>query len=94
MDRHLRVGIIGDFVAGKFSHIPTTEALSHAAHALAVRLESSWIPTQILDQESGEVILERFDALWCAPGSPYKSMKGALKGIRFAREKGLPFLGT
>jgi CTP synthase (UTP-ammonia lyase) len=38
--------------------------------------------------------LRRFDALWCAPGSPYQSMDGALQGIRFAREEGWPFIGT
>jgi len=38
--------------------------------------------------------LRQYDALWCAPGSPYKSMAGALRAIRFARERGWPFLGT
>jgi CTP synthase (UTP-ammonia lyase) len=94
MDRPLRVGIIGDFDPTKRSHIPTTEALNHAAHALSVALDCSWIPTQILDNESSEAILKGFDALWCAPGSPYKSMNGALRAIRFARERGWPFLGT
>src|SRR5690606_14919504 len=35
-----------------------------------------------------------FDALWCVPGSPYRSMDGALRAIRAARESGRPFLGT
>ena len=33
-------------------------------------------------------------ALWCVPGSPYRSMQGALTAIRYARENKLPFLGT
>jgi CTP synthase (UTP-ammonia lyase) len=35
-----------------------------------------------------------FSGLWCVPGSPYRSMEGALLAIRHARESGVPFLGT
>ncbi|MBI4585032.1 MAG: hypothetical protein HY717_13550 [Planctomycetes bacterium] len=39
-------------------------------------------------------LLARCDALLTAPGSPYESLEGALRGIRFARERGVPFAGT
>ncbi len=38
--------------------------------------------------------LTQVDALWCSPGSPYLSLDGALNGIRFARERGWPIIGT
>jgi CTP synthase (UTP-ammonia lyase) len=38
--------------------------------------------------------LESFDGIWAAPGSPYKSFDGMLKGIEFARTRDWPFLGT
>jgi CTP synthase (UTP-ammonia lyase) len=38
--------------------------------------------------------LTAYDAVWCAPGSPYLSLDGALAGIRFARENAVPFIGT
>ena len=94
MNRPLRVGIIGDFNPSYPSHVATNEALSHAARALSLTLDRSWLPTQSLDDEGSETILRQFDALWCAPGSPYKSMDGALKAIRFGRERGWPFVGT
>ncbi len=94
MNRPLRVGIIGDFDPSYLSHAATNEALSHAARALPLTLDRSWLPTQSLDHEDSETILKQFDALWCAPGSPYKSMDGALRAIRFGREHGWPFLGT
>ncbi len=31
---------------------------------------------------------------FCSPGSPYRSLDGALEAIRFAREGGVPFIGT
>lgn len=94
MSAPLRVGIIGDFVPQLRYHRATTEALGHAADALSVRVDVAWLPTPSLDQAGCETTLERCDALWGAPGSPYQSVQGALKAIQFAREQGWPFLGT
>ncbi len=94
MNQPVKVGIIGDFDPNRRSHIATNEALGHAATALSVTVECSWLPTQSLDDEGSEARLQPFDALWCAPASPYKSMHGALRAIRFAREKDWPFIGT
>jgi CTP synthase (UTP-ammonia lyase) len=38
--------------------------------------------------------LEKFAGFWLVPGSPYRSMAGALAVVRFARERAIPFLGT
>ena len=43
---------------------------------------------------SSAALLGEYDGAWCVPGSPYVSEAGALEGIRFARESGMPFLGT
>ena len=95
MDQEVKVGIIGDYDPKKyFSHIATDEALRHAATALSVSLTSSWIPTESLAKGSVERALKPFHALWCSPGSPYKSMDGALQAIRFSREMGCPFIAT
>ena len=94
MSQLLRIGIIGDLDPSRPSHRATNEALAHAAGALGVALNVCWLPTPSLEQESGGAALKRYDALWCAPGSPYQSMAGALRAIRFARERGWPFLGT
>ena len=94
MNDLLRVGIIGDFDPHLRYHLATNEALRHAANALAVRVSSTWLPTPSLDHAGCETMLQQFDALWCAPASPYKSMQGALRGIQFARVQGWPFIGT
>jgi CTP synthase (UTP-ammonia lyase) len=94
MNRSLRVGIIGDLDPNYPSHTATNEALAHAAVALSVALDCAWLPTQSLSEPSGEAALRGCDALWCASGSPYTSMAGALRAIQFAREEGWPFIGT
>lgn len=89
----LRIGIIGDYRPGFRPHQATDAALRHAAEALRLTIAVEWLPTPALTRDA-ELQLGTFDALWCAPGSPYQSMDGALHGIRFAREQGVPFIGT
>lgn len=88
----VKIGIIGDFNPDYCSHIETNEAINHAGDALGFSVKVQWLPTKALNNQLAT--LEKFDALWCSPGSPYQSMEGALKAIRFAREHDYPFLGT
>jgi CTP synthase (UTP-ammonia lyase) len=90
----VRIGILGDFNPEFRSHHATPDSLQHAAHKLDLKIESEWIPTPSLITPRAEEILESFDGLWAAPGSPFKSFDGILKGIEFARRRDWPFLGT
>ena len=83
-----RIGIIGDFNPNNPTHTATNDGIQHAAEALGRPIEAIWLPTD----ESHE--WGRFQGLFCSPGSPYKSLDGALRGIRFARENNIAFLGT
>ncbi len=94
MNSEVSVGVVGDFSPSSESHRATNEALKHAADALGATVNVQWIPTPELDGAPAETVLGRFHGLWCASGSPYQSMSGALEGIRFARERGWPFFGT
>jgi len=87
------IGIIGDY-DGRISHVATNEAIAHAAAALSITADVRWLPTTQLLSSEGETMLTGCDALWASPGSPYQIMDGALLGIRFARERDWPFLGT
>lgn len=88
----IRIGVIGDY-DGRPSHIATNEAIRHCACYLGIKQETQWIATESLE-DNNKLDLSQFDALWCAPGSPYQSTQGAMNGILFARENNYPFLGT
>jgi CTP synthase (UTP-ammonia lyase) len=90
----VRIGILGDFNPEFPSHHATNDALQHAASKLNLKVESQWLPTPSLVEPEAQKVLESFDGLWAAPGSPYQSMDGMLKGIEFARRRDWPFLGT
>ena len=84
----IRIGLIGDYNGAIIAHQAIPEAVRLAGRKLGVAVESDWLATD----EIGD--LRKYTGLWCVPGSPYRSMEGALRAIRFAREARLPFLGT
>jgi len=88
----VRFGLIGDYSSQVRAHIAIPQALALASSP-AMKIEVEWLATETL---AGEIAsrLAAFDALWCVPASPYASMEGALRAIRFAREHSIPFLGT
>lgn len=90
----MRIGIVGDFDPTHETHVDTGEAIGHAAASLGVHAESEWIGTDVVEREGVEVSLARFDGLLIAPGSPYRSMAGALRAIEHARRREVPLLGT
>jgi CTP synthase (UTP-ammonia lyase) len=82
-----RVGIVGDFDQGNRTHLATNDALGD------VGLELEWVSTEAIGDDPA-TRLRPYDALWIAPASPYRSMDGALAAIRYARERGVPLVGT
>ena len=87
----IRIGLIGDYSATVTAHQAIPRALDLVGAAAGTSVSCEWVPTEQIDDVSR---VFGFDGLWCVPASPYRSMDGALRAIRFAREKGRPFLGT
>lgn len=79
-----RVAVVGDYDPENETHAATDAALEHAG------LDAEWIPTDELELDR----LTNFDGLWIAPASPYRKMDAALEAIRYARERGVPLVGT
>lgn len=86
-----KIGLIGDFDSGITAHRAIPTAIRLASDELKVSTSFEWVPTREIT-DAGRI--SHFDALWCVPGSPYRSMDGALLAIQYARENRRPFLGT
>ena len=91
MNPALRIGLVGDYDAAVPAHQAIPRALARAGDAVGATIAHAWVPTEEITPTAR---LTGFDGLWCVPASPYRSMEGALRAIRFAREEGRPFLGT
>ena len=94
MSDAVRIAILGDYDSESPTLPAVEKSLQHASAKLNVPIESKWIPTPSLVEPGAQKLLESFDGIWAAPGSPYESFDGMLKGIEFARRRDWPFLGT
>lgn len=88
----LNITVIGDFDSSYAPHIATNNAINHSAKLLGVQAAATWLATESLETDLRPVKIA--DALWCAPGSPYRSLRGVLAALRFGRESHVPTLGT
>jgi CTP synthase (UTP-ammonia lyase) len=84
------IAILGEYTPAFAPHAATTAAIAHARARLGVAVDAAWVSTAAVDAE----LFDRFDALWVAPGSPYKNLEATLWAIGRARERGVPCFGT
>ena len=88
------LAIVADFNSESKSHLATNDAIAHSAAKVGSAVEPRWIGTAELVRTEALKQLREFAGMWIGPGSPYASMEGALSAIYFARENGIPLLGT
>ena len=91
-DEVIRVAIVGDYQPENVTHTATGKAIEYTARHLGLTARAEWIPTDTIADPS--LTLAPFQALWIAPGSPYRSLDGALAAIKYARLSGIPLIGT
>src|SRR5688572_15524023 len=84
----VRIGVVGDYQPENETHTTLDDALKHAAAALDVDVQATWLPTD------SDIDLGPFDGIWIAPGSPYKDFEAAIEAIRIARTTNVPLIGT
>jgi CTP synthase (UTP-ammonia lyase) len=93
MSRQVTIAIVGDRDPSSPGQRATGASLDHSAAGLGLDVAHRWVPTTDLAAGARRV-LAGDSGVWVAPGSPYASMAGALAAIRFAREQGVPLIGT
>lgn len=86
----MKLAIIAEYDANFEPHVQTNAAIEHSASALDMEVQHEWLSTS----DERMTNLNEFDALWFAPGSPYRNLNRTLDAIRFAREQNVPTLGT
>ncbi|MBE9169175.1 CTP synthase [Pleurocapsales cyanobacterium LEGE 06147] len=85
-----KVALLGEYTPTFQPHISTGKAIEHSCSLLSVDLEGVWVSTENISDSLFDV----YSGIWVAPGSPYKNMDKTLWAIRYARENGIPCIGT
>jgi CTP synthase (UTP-ammonia lyase) len=90
----VEIGILGDYDPASPTLPAVETSIDDAAATLGITCQWTWLATDRLVGPELEAMLAAFDGLWAAPGSPYRSFEGMLRGIEFARRRNWPFVGT
>jgi CTP synthase (UTP-ammonia lyase) len=87
----LRIALVGDRSDTVLAHQAIPLAIDDAAAVLERAVQYDWLNTADI---TGAEDFAAYDGIWVVPASPYKNAEGAFAAIRYARENGIPFLGT
>jgi CTP synthase (UTP-ammonia lyase) len=80
------IALVGDRDPRYLTHRELDAALT----LMPAEVEARWVATD----EPDAARLDRFDALWVVPGTPYRDDRPVFAGIERARTEGVPILGT
>lgn len=89
----VKIAIIGEFKNSSVPQIALNKALENIDEDMNINLTYDWIDTEEINHNADDILC-KYNGIWSAPGSPFKSLGGILKAIQFAREKNIPHLGT
>jgi CTP synthase len=92
------IGVIGKYVEYEDSYKSLKEALVHAALQYNLKLNLQWVEAEGLEtrdknDRSYEHLLTGFDGILVPGGFGKRGIAGMLNGIRFARERLVPYFG-
>jgi CTP synthase len=93
--KEITVAMTGKYTALHDSYVSIEQAIKHACGATGCRAKIKWIETT--DIEKGKVkaadALKGVDGIIVPGGFGYRGVEGKIECVKYAREKGLPFLG-
>ncbi len=89
----ISIAVVGKYAEHRDAYKSIYEALDHAgiAHRAQVRVQR--IQSESIEQEGPERLLSGYDGLLVPGGFGERGIEGKVEAIRFARERGVPFLG-
>ena len=89
----VRIGMVGKYIQLEDAYLSVIEALGHAGLHNDTKVEIRWVDAENLDGEEAERQLEECDGILIPGGFGVRGVEGKIRAARFARERGVPYLG-
>jgi CTP synthase len=89
----VRIGLVGKYTKLADAYLSVIEALRHAGAHHGGKIEVRWVDSERLDEQEAERELERCDGILIPGGFGVRGIEGKIRAARFARERGVPYLG-
>jgi CTP synthase len=87
------IAVVGKYVYLRDAYLSVMEALCHGGfhHGAEVRID--WVASDDLGEDRTEAVLADVDGILIPGGFGVRGVEGKIDAVRFARERGVPFLG-
>ncbi len=90
----ITVAVVGKYTSMRDSYASVKEALIHAGSALNARINICWIESSDYESKNPDFsTIHDADAMIVTGGFGRRGTEGMINLIRYAREKGIPYLG-
>jgi CTP synthase len=89
----VRIAMVGKYTQLSDAYLSVNEALGHGGFHNDARVEIRWVDAEGLDREDAERELEECDGILIPGGFGVRGVEGKIRAARFARERGVPYLG-
>jgi CTP synthase len=89
----VRIALVGKYVSLEDAYKSVSEALRHAGFQHGCAIEIDWIDSEHIEREGADAVLERADGVLVPGGFGGRGIEGKIAAARYARERGLPYLG-
>jgi CTP synthase len=87
------VAVVGKYVNLRDAYLSVMEALRHGGFVHGADVRIHWIASDDLGGDSTASALAGMDAVLIPGGFGVRGVEGKIDAVRFARERGVPFLG-
>jgi CTP synthase len=87
------IAVVGKYVTLRDAYLSVMEALTHGGIAHGRRVRIHWVASDDLERTPPADLLARLDGILIPGGFGVRGVEGKIAAVRYARERGIPFLG-
>ena len=91
--RTVTIALVGKYVGLHDAYLSVAEALTHGGIENQVKVDILWVDSETVTDENTAQLLAGADGILVPGGFGDRGIEGKISAIRYAREKGVPFLG-
>jgi CTP synthase len=89
----IKIALVGKYVELHDAYMSVREALNHAALALGVEVDISWVHSSDLEKGRYWETIRNVDGILVPGGFGSRGTEGKLQAVHYARENKVPYLG-
>ena len=89
----VNIGLVGKYVGLHDAYLSVMEALHHAGYDHNVQVHIRWIDSEEITVQNSEDMLQGLNGILVPGGFGSRGIEGMILASKYARERGIPYLG-